>query len=80
MLNFRHETDRRHYKPIRVQMIQRMNMASHELIPCWHLSNNGQGLIQGMYTDYIVPKLTSKQMPESLIDKVLEPVWKRAHY
>ena len=39
----------------------RRDMTLKEHIPCWHVRNNGRGLLMGKFKDYIVPKLTFRR-------------------
>ena len=52
---------------VKAEMRHRLNMESHDYVPCWHVGNNGAGLISRTHTSYLVPKLRYKGYSVTLV-------------
>ena len=45
------------HRTVAAHLGQRRNMQHETHVPCWHVRNNGHGLIKGTHTDYVVTSL-----------------------
>jgi len=48
------------HRTVMAAMKRRRDMAANQHRPCWHVTQNGAGLIRGRLDDYIVPNLLVK--------------------
>lgn len=49
--------------PVQVHAGQRFNMATKEYVKCWHVRNNGRGLLKEKLNHYKVPSLHYRDIP-----------------